>query len=105
MPRHVGHLRQYSQQELIEVVTVAAIRRSGFSLQTIRKHLRKIQRELTQYGETLSQGGDVLFLINPKAVVFLNESDIKNHMINSTEQWAMISLQKELNQGRKTKAA
>ncbi len=105
-PRHVGHHREYTQTQLIEAVAVSALRRHTFSLQAIRRHLRALKRELADCSAMLEVGEDVLLLVNPATLKVIHDpNDIKNLLINSKDAWHLISIQKELNQGRKTKAA
>lgn len=105
-PAHIGHSRQYTQQQLLQIVAIAAMRRHELSLQTIRKHLRKITTEIEASTDSLAAGTDVLLLVNRKSVEVIHDpSDIRALMIASVEAWHLISMQRELNQGRKKKAA
>src|SRR5688500_1963648 len=45
-PRHEGHKRVYSPEEVVEITVIAELRRKGFSLQKIRRVLRYLQREV-----------------------------------------------------------
>src|ERR1700755_2695041 len=45
-PRHEGHKRVYSPEEVIEITVIAELRRKGFSLQKIRRVLRFLQKEM-----------------------------------------------------------
>lgn len=96
-PAHVGHTRQYTEQELIEVVAVAALRRRGLSLQSVRRTLRKLQRELFEYKNTLALGGDLLILANRStALMFRDSAKAFEHMRDSLSTWALISMRREL---------
>jgi DNA-binding transcriptional MerR regulator len=52
-PRHEGHKRVYTQQEALEVVTIAELRRKGLSLRAIRPALRFLQREMGKRMEAI----------------------------------------------------
>src|SRR6201985_1905768 len=53
-PRHEGHKRVYSPEEVVEITVIAELRRKGFSLQKIRRVLRFLQREMgRRLGELL----------------------------------------------------
>ncbi len=45
-PRHQGHRRMYSSEEVLEVTVIAELRRKGFSLQKLRRVLRYLQRDM-----------------------------------------------------------
>jgi DNA-binding transcriptional MerR regulator len=44
-PRHEGHRRLYSLDDLAEVAVLCQLRRKGFSLQRMRKVMQLLQRE------------------------------------------------------------
>ena len=50
-PRKDDHRRIYTPEQVLEVLTLAALRRKGLSLQKLRKVLRLLQRELKQAGK------------------------------------------------------
>jgi DNA-binding transcriptional MerR regulator len=52
-PRIEDHRRVYVPEQVLEILTVAALRRKGLSLQKIRKVLRLLRRELGQQGSVL----------------------------------------------------
>jgi DNA-binding transcriptional MerR regulator len=52
-PRIEDHRRVYVPDQVLEILTVAALRRKGLSLQKIRKVLRLLRRELGQQGSVL----------------------------------------------------
>ncbi|MFZ0958562.1 MAG: MerR family transcriptional regulator, partial [Candidatus Sulfotelmatobacter sp.] len=45
-PERVGHRRMYSMNHLTEVAVICELRRKGFSLQSVRKVMRFLGREL-----------------------------------------------------------
>jgi DNA-binding transcriptional MerR regulator len=55
-PRIKDHRRVYIPEQVLEILTVAALRRKRLSLQRIRKVLRLLRRELGQRGGRLLAG-------------------------------------------------
>ena len=73
-PRHEGHKRVYSPDEVVEITVIAELRRKGFSLQKIRRVLRFLQREMgKRLNEVLSQESDLHLVTDGKAI-YLEES-------------------------------
>lgn len=71
-PRHEGHKRLYTQEEVVEVSVIAELRRKGFSLQRIRRVLRFLQREL---GRRLAEvAGPDLHLLTDGRNIYLEDS-------------------------------
>src|SRR3954463_6444520 len=59
-PRHEGHKRGYTPEEVVEITVIAELRRKGFSLQKIRRVLRFLQREMDRrLSEVLQSGSDL----------------------------------------------
>src|SRR6202011_3547820 len=72
-PRHEGHKRVYSPEEVIEITVIAELRRKGFSLQKIRRVLRFLQREMgKRLSEVLDQSAD-LHLVTDGKTIYLEE--------------------------------
>ena len=58
-PRHVGHRRIYSWDELVTVAVICQLRRRGFSLQRVRKVIRFLQQEFgTNLAATVSASSE-----------------------------------------------
>ena len=73
-PRHDGHKRVYSPQEVIEVTVIAELRRKGFSLQKIRRVLRYLQRDMgKRLSDVLSSDSEMHLLTDGKAI-YLEDS-------------------------------
>ena len=53
----------YIAEQVLEILTVAALRRKGLSLQRIRKVLRLLRRELGQQRSSLLAGKSTVYLI------------------------------------------
>lgn len=68
-PRHEGHKRVYSPEEVVEITVIAELRRKGFSLQKIRRVLRFLQREMgKRLGEIMSRDSEFHLLTDGKAI-------------------------------------
>lgn len=73
-PRHEGHKRVYSSEEVVEISVIAELRRKGFSLQKIRRVLRFLQREMgRRLSDLVSQESD-LHLVTDGKSIYLEES-------------------------------
>ena len=76
-PRHEGHKRIYSAEEVIEITVIAELRRKGFSLQKIRRVLRFLQREMgKRLAEVVDQSSD-LHLVTDGKTIYLEEQQDK----------------------------
>ena len=62
-PRIKDHRRVYITEQVLEILTVAALRRKGLSLQRIRKVLRLLRRELAQQRSPLLAGKSKVYVI------------------------------------------
>jgi DNA-binding transcriptional MerR regulator len=75
-PRHEGHKRIYSSEEVVEITVIAELRRKGFSLQKIRRVLRFLQREMgKKLSEVLAQDSDLHLLTDGKSIYLEDRSD------------------------------
>jgi DNA-binding transcriptional MerR regulator len=72
-PRHEGHKRVYSPEEVIEITVIAELRRKGFSLQKIRRVLRFLQREMGRRLAEVMQGESDLHLVTDGKSIYLEE--------------------------------
>jgi len=58
-PEREGHRRLYSMKHLTEVAVICELRRKGFSLQSVRKVMRFLEREIGKgLAEIVSHGSD-----------------------------------------------
>jgi DNA-binding transcriptional MerR regulator len=72
-PRHEGHKRVYSAEEVLEITVIAELRRKGFSLQKIRRVLKFLQREMgRRLADVLAAESD-LHLVTDGKSIFLEE--------------------------------
>jgi DNA-binding transcriptional MerR regulator len=68
-PRHLGHKRIYSPQDVLEITVIAELRRKGFSLQKIRRVLRYLQREMgRRLSDVFTRDSDLHLLTDGKSI-------------------------------------
>lgn len=68
-PRHVGHKRIYSPQDVLEISVIAELRRKGFSLQKIRRVLRYLQREMgRRLSDVFARDSELHLLTDGKSI-------------------------------------
>ena len=72
-PRIKDHRRVYITEQVLEILTVAALRRKGLSLQRIRKVLRLLRRELVQHLSSLLAGEPKVYLITDGNTVVVDD--------------------------------
>ena len=72
-PRHEGHKRIYSSEEVIEITVIAELRRKGFSLQKIRRVLRFLQREMGRRLEEVVGNDSTLHLVTDGKSIYLED--------------------------------
>jgi len=72
-PRHEGHKRIYSPEEVIEITVIAELRRKGFSLQKIRRVLRFLQREMGRRLNEVVDGESTLHLVTDGKSIYLED--------------------------------
>ena len=62
-PERVGHRRQYSMQNVMEMAVICELRRKGFPLQGVRRVMRLLQREFGKgLAEIVSRSSDLHLL-------------------------------------------
>ncbi len=72
-PRHEGHKRVYSPEEVIEITVIAELRRKGFSLQKIRRVLRFLQREMGRRLSDVLESQTNLHLVTDGKSIYLED--------------------------------
>src|SRR3982751_1290224 len=72
-PRHEGHKRVYTPEEVIEITVIAELRRKGFSLQKIRRVLRFLQREMDRRLSEVLQSESDLHLVTDGKSIYLED--------------------------------
>ncbi len=69
VPRHQGHRRLYSMEDIAEVAVICELRRRGFSLQRVRKVIRFLQREFSKrLAETVTAGSEYHLLTDGRTL-------------------------------------
>ena len=75
-PRHEGHKRIYTAEEVVEITVIAELRRKGFSLQKIRRVLRFLQREMgRRLSEVLEANSDLHLVTDGKSIYLEDHQD------------------------------
>ncbi len=75
-PRHEGHKRIYTPEEVVEITVIAELRRKGFSLQKIRRVLRFLQREMDRrLSEVLEANSDLHLVTDGKSIYLEDHQD------------------------------
>jgi DNA-binding transcriptional MerR regulator len=72
-PRHEGHRRVYSQEEVVEIAVIAELRRKGFSLQKIRRVLRFLHREMGKRLNDVLPAAAELHLVTDGKSIYLED--------------------------------
>ncbi|MBL8230918.1 MAG: MerR family transcriptional regulator [Bryobacterales bacterium] len=86
-PRHEGHKRVYSSEEVVEITVIAELRRKGFSLQKIRRVLRFLQREMgKKLSEVLAQDSDLHLVTDGKSIYLEERSERIIDILKSARQ-------------------
>jgi DNA-binding transcriptional MerR regulator len=68
-PRHQGHRRMYTAEEVLEVTVISELRRKGFSLQKLRRVLRYLQKDMDRrLSEVLAGDSDLHLLTDGKSI-------------------------------------
>jgi DNA-binding transcriptional MerR regulator len=101
-PRIKDHRRVYITEQVLEILTVAALRRKRLSLQRIRKVLRLLRRELAQQRSPLLAGKSKVYMItdgnsvvvddHPDAVLnLIAEAKHPMYLVCLTDQMSRIT--------------
>jgi DNA-binding transcriptional MerR regulator len=72
-PRHQGHRRMYTAEEVLEVTVIAELRRKGFSLQKLRRVLRYLQRDMDRRLSDVLNGDSNLHLLTDGKSIYLED--------------------------------
>ena len=72
-PLHEGHKRVYLTEEAVEIAVMAELRRKGFSLQTIRRLLRFLQREMGRGLADVESSASDLHLVTDGKSIYLED--------------------------------
>src|SRR5207244_10773807 len=91
VPRHQGHRRLYSMEDLAEVAVICELRRRGFSLQRVRKVVRFLQRDLSKRLADTVTAGSEYHLLTDGTTLYLETSTRKLVAIIATSRKQMIT--------------
>ena len=93
-PRIKDHRRVYITEQVLEILTVAALRRKGLSLQRIRKVLRLLRRDLGHQGGSLLAGKSKVYVITDgNSVVVDDDPDgVLNRIAQATHPIYLVCL-------------
>ena len=93
-PRHEGHRRVYTPEEVVEITVIAELRRKGFSLQKIRRVLRFLQREMgRRLADVLNGEGDLHLVTDGKSIYLEDKSDrIIDILKNARQPMFLVSV-------------
>ena len=72
-PRHQGHRRRYTAEEVLEVTVISELRRKGFSLQKLRRVLRFLQKGMDRRLSEVLAGNSDLHLLTDGKSIFLED--------------------------------
>ena len=72
-PRHKGHRRIYRPEEVVTVSLIAELRRKGFSLQTLRRVVRFLHREMGKHLSNVLDGESDLHLLTDGKSIYLED--------------------------------
>lgn len=72
-PRHQGHKRMYTPEEVLEITVIAELRRKGFSLQKLRRVLRYLQRDMGRRLRDVLGGDSDLHLLTDGRTIYLED--------------------------------
>ncbi|MCC7496849.1 MAG: MerR family transcriptional regulator [Bryobacterales bacterium] len=93
-PRHEGHRRVYSLEEVVEITVIAELRRKGFSLQKIRRVLRFLQREMGKRLVNVFSSDSDLNLVTDGKSIYLeeNQSRVIDILKNARQPMFLVSV-------------
>jgi DNA-binding transcriptional MerR regulator len=72
-PRHQGHRRMYTAEEVLEVTVISELRRKGFSLQKLRRVLRYLQKDMDRRLSEVLAGDSSLHLLTDGKSIYLED--------------------------------
>ena len=92
------HRRVYVPEQVLEILTVAALRRKGLSLQKIRKVLRLLRRELGKRGDpVLASPSGVYLLTDGNAAMVDDQPDnILGRLADASKPMYLVCLSDQM---------
>lgn len=98
-PRHAGHRRFYSRDDVIALWAVKQLRQRGLSLQSVRKVLRQMRKQFEPFVPDIVNGGRVLVITTTDGrgvQCFAGGAAPLDHVIKMTDPAVVISVGPEL---------
>jgi len=101
-PERQGHRRLYTMNQLTEVAVICQLRRKGFSLQSVRKVVRFLEREFGKRLAEVADGSSEVHLLTDGTHLYLETSarQIVDILKNSTQPILGICLSDTVRQVR-----
>ena len=97
-PRHTDHRRLYLLNDVLQVLTVAALREKGLSLQKIRRILRLLRRELEEQTEASWNTSPRLYLLTDCHSLYLtaDPQQILDRLVEARKPMYLVNLTDQL---------
>lgn len=97
-PRQENHRRLYAPEQVLEVLTVAALRRKRLSLHKIRRVLRLLRRELGHSISIVWSTRSKLYLTTDGKSIFIDDKpeDVLKRVADATKPVYMVSLSDQI---------
>ena len=97
-PRIQDHRRVYLTEQVLEILTVAALRRKGLSIQRIRKVLRLLRREIVQHLSSLLAGQSKVYVITDGDSVVVDDhpDGVLNRIAEAKQPMYLVCLTEQM---------
>jgi DNA-binding transcriptional MerR regulator len=97
-PRQEGHRRVYVPEQVLEILTVAVLRRKGVSLQKIRRILRLLRRGLGHQDSNVRSANSKLYLVTDGNSIFIEDQpeNILNRLVEANKAMYLVSLSEQM---------
>ena len=97
-PRQEGHRRVYVPEQVLEILTVAVLRRKGVSLQKIRRILRLLRRELGHQSSHIRSANSKLYLVTDGNSTFIEDQPeiILNRLAEANKPMYLVCLSEQM---------
>jgi len=97
-PHQEGHRRVYVPEQVLEILTVAVLRRKGVSLQKIRRILRLLRRGLGHQDSNVRSANPKLYLVTDGNSIFIEDQPeiILNRLAEANKPMYLVSLSEQM---------
>jgi DNA-binding transcriptional MerR regulator len=105
-PRRVAHRRVYAPQQVLEILTMTALRQKGLSLQKIQRVLRLMRRKLDPQFSHALRGGPKLYLFTDGHSIHIDEQPerLLNWLVHAKNGMYMVCLSDQIKRVTSEKA-